>query len=424
VLSAMQKVEESEQGALFMGKDGDVRFVGRHELLSSTSQGRFGDGGPYAETVALRLPGTAENYVSTPDSAANSVTGDIDVRVKVAMDDWTPGTENVLVSHAAGAPGWKFAIRTPGGQLGYTHFGVADWTATTGTGFTDGTVHWVRVTRNVTTGDVKFYLSEDGATWTQNGATVTSAAAATPDSTAPLMIGQSGSASQWLAGNVYYAEIRNGIDGPVVAKFDATEVAVTGTRTPATTTQDGTVWTVNGSAWDWVTLEELEYADLVYVYDDQLIFNEVQATREGGVTQVVGDQASQSRYMRRTKVFDGLLYASDAEARGLGDWWVHHYKEPLLRATNMRLEPSVGNADTHFPHVLGRELMDRVTVRRRPQNYGAAIDQETLIEGMTHDVTPDEWITTWNLSPAEAQVYWLAQVVGHSEAEISTVAGF
>lgn len=169
---------------------------------------------------------------------------------------------------------------------------------------------------------------------------------------------------------------------------------------------------------------ELEYGDLVYIYDDQLIFNEVQATREGGVTQVVGDQASQSRYMRRTKVFDGLLYVSDAEARGLGDWWVTHYKEPLLRATNMQLQPSAGNETTHFPQVLGRELMDRVTVRRRPQNWGSAIDQETIIEGISHDVTPEEWVTTWNLSPAEAQVYWLAEIAGHSEAGLTTIAGF
>lgn len=169
---------------------------------------------------------------------------------------------------------------------------------------------------------------------------------------------------------------------------------------------------------------ELEYADLSYVYDDQLIFNDVQVSREGGITQVVGDPASQSRYLRRTKVFDGMLYSTDTEARGLAEWWIGHYRQPLLRATGLHLEPSAGNATTHFPHVLGRELMDRVTVRRRPQNLGGAIDQEALIEGISHDVTGGEWITRWNLSPAEAQTYWLAGVAGRSEAGVSTVAAF
>lgn len=169
---------------------------------------------------------------------------------------------------------------------------------------------------------------------------------------------------------------------------------------------------------------ELEYGDLSYLYDDQLIFNDVQVTRDGGVTQIVGDPASQTRYLRRTKVFDGMLYQSDGDARGLGGWWVTHYKEPLLRATNLKLEPSAGNEATHFPQVLGRDLMDRVTVRRRPQNLGPAIDQEALIEGITHDVTAMEWRTSWNLSPADTQIYWLAGVVGHGEAGINTRAAF
>lgn len=169
---------------------------------------------------------------------------------------------------------------------------------------------------------------------------------------------------------------------------------------------------------------ELEYADLSYVYDDQLIWNEAVVTREGGVTQVFGDAASQSRYLRRTKVFDDMMYTEDATSHGLAEWFVAHYKAPLLRATNMRLEPSAGNWPTHFPQVLGRDLMDRVTVRRKPQNLGPAIDQPALIEGITHEVTAMEWRTTWNLSPAETQAYWLAEIAGFGEAGQTTYAGF
>ena len=35
------------------------------------------------------LPGIAANYISHPDSAAVSVTGDITLQVEVALDDWT-----------------------------------------------------------------------------------------------------------------------------------------------------------------------------------------------------------------------------------------------------------------------------------------------------------------------------------------------
>jgi hypothetical protein len=43
-------------------------------------------------SYALDLPGTSGNYASTPDSAALDVTGDIDIRVKVAQ----PGQPAVL----------------------------------------------------------------------------------------------------------------------------------------------------------------------------------------------------------------------------------------------------------------------------------------------------------------------------------------
>jgi hypothetical protein len=170
---------------------------------------------------------------------------------------------------------------------------------------------------------------------------------------------------------------------------------------------------------------ELEYANLTYRYDDMLIVNEAVVSRENGATRIVRDLASQARYLRRSRALSGLVFRYDSDAQDRAAWFVDHYKEPLLRATDMRLEPSPGNEATHFPHVLGRELMDRVTVRRRPQNLGAAIDQATLIQGIEHEVTATSWATTWNLSPAETQTtYWLAGVAGYSEAGVTTIAGY
>jgi hypothetical protein len=169
---------------------------------------------------------------------------------------------------------------------------------------------------------------------------------------------------------------------------------------------------------------ELEYGDLSYTYDDALIFNEIQVSRSGGTVMVVEDTTSQDRYLRRTRTLDGLLHQDDATSVDLANWILAHYKDPILRVTGMKLEPSAGNETTHFPHALGRELMDRVTVLRRPQNLGAAISQEAMIQGITHTVTAVEWVTTWDLSPAETQVYWILGVAGFSELGETTRLGF
>jgi hypothetical protein len=170
---------------------------------------------------------------------------------------------------------------------------------------------------------------------------------------------------------------------------------------------------------------ELEYADLVYVYDDQLIFNEVVVSRDDGTAQIAKDADSQTRYLRRTRVVDGLLHQSDTVSLDLAHWVLIHYKDPMLRVERMVLEPSAGNQATHFPHVLGRELSERIRVLRRPQQVGSAVDQEVLIEGIEHRVTPDlRWQTTWSLSPAVAQTYWLVGVAGNSEIGETTRVAF
>lgn len=169
---------------------------------------------------------------------------------------------------------------------------------------------------------------------------------------------------------------------------------------------------------------ELEYGDLVYQYDDQLIYNEVKVSRTNGTVQVVADTTSQTAYLRRTRTLTGLLHQSDSISLDRANWELVHYKDPILRTVDVVLEPAAGNDTTHFPHALGRELMERVTVLRRPQNLGAAIQQDALIEGIVHDVSAVRWKTTWNLSPADAQAYWILGTAGFSELEQTTRLGF
>jgi len=53
---------------------------------------------PHTGTQHMYLPGTAGNYASAPDSGALSITGDIFVQARVALDDWTPASEMAIVS--------------------------------------------------------------------------------------------------------------------------------------------------------------------------------------------------------------------------------------------------------------------------------------------------------------------------------------
>jgi hypothetical protein len=209
---------------------------------------------------------TNDASASTPDSAALSVTGDLDLRIKMAADDWTPD-QGTYISKWTTVGGFSYRLDLQGGtgkpHLYWSNDGSVTRTAlsTVATGFIDGSTHWIRATLDVDNAaagrDVKFYTSDDGSTWTQLGATVTQAGTTSIfDSTSEVRIGaflDGGTLFNLARAKIHRVEIRNGIGGPVVGSFDAASVEVTGSRAPTTVTQTGATWTIEGSTWGWVT---------------------------------------------------------------------------------------------------------------------------------------------------------------------------
>ena len=214
---------------------------------------------PVAGAAYLLLDGASGCYASTPDAAVNSITGDIDIRCQVAMDDWTPSGQICLVAkfvQTGNQRAWALAVAAGGQLLLYstpdgTNASLVTGTSTAATGFTNETKHWVRVTLDVNDGGgnrvYRFYTSEDGVTWTQLGSTVTTAGVTTIfDSSAAVQIsGIDVSASQNFAGKVYRAQIYNGIAGTLAVDFNLANV-IKGATSFSTPT--GEVWTVNGTA--------------------------------------------------------------------------------------------------------------------------------------------------------------------------------
>lgn len=190
-----------------------------------------GQTGAYFTGSGLSLPGTTGNYASAPDSSALDITGDIDLRVKVSLTDWTPSTaQTIMAKYVEGGNqrSYSFGVSTTGTlSLVWTADGasVIAKESTVVTGITDGTTKWVRVTLDVNNGasgnNVEFYTSDDGITWTKLGATVTTSGITSLFSgTASLEFGSINNGTKSNSSpTIYRAQIRNGIDGTVA--FDA-----------------------------------------------------------------------------------------------------------------------------------------------------------------------------------------------------------
>ena len=150
----------------------------------------------------VELDGASGTYVSMPDNAAASVTGDITLIAWVALDDWTPSAFNEFISkyNASGNERSYRAGVNSDGTITFRHSadGIAatDWTSTAATGFSDGTGHWLRITADVSAGEVTIFTSEQplgsalsDLSWTQLGETISGSSFSIYDGTAIFAVG-------------------------------------------------------------------------------------------------------------------------------------------------------------------------------------------------------------------------------------------
>ena len=250
------------------------------------------------------------------------VTGDIDIRVKCSLDDWTPAQRTTLVAKYLGT-GNQRAVRlqvtgTPDGTAGllrlyWSNNGTASLLAssTSATGFTDGAVKWIRATLDVDNGaagcDVKFYTSDDGANWTQLGSTVTQGFTTSIYNATTLwqLGGSDGAALLYpLSGAIHRVIVLDGIDGSAIAlpidPEDWTD-GYSGAATGGTTVEDVTssvfaVATTDGPIW---TTDDAEFPFDVKIGGEQIT-----------VTDIAGATSPQT--FTTTRSVNGVVKSHDA----------------------------------------------------------------------------------------------------------------
>ncbi len=213
---------------------GDLAIVdsatsGTAAYLSRTLTGASGEVWRFMRTAAtplvqeadhVDLPGVIGNYLWTADTAALSITGDIDVRVKVNLTDYTPVTSQVLVAKWASQRSFVFWLQATSGviRVDLSPDGTNSSAVSETTAFIDSTTYWMRFTWDQGTGDVKFWQADgiltnpSGADWVQIGATGNIAIASIFDSTTSVEVGTSTNGTGNPAvGDFYAVDIRNNV---------------------------------------------------------------------------------------------------------------------------------------------------------------------------------------------------------------------
>ena len=136
------------------------------------------------------------------------------------------------------------------------------------------------------------------------------------------------------------------------------------------------------------------YGSMVGGLFEDIIYNLVTVTAPSLSDQGASDTTSQARYFNRPFTLATIL-STTGDMSTRADAILARFKEPALRIRSIQVSP-VPDAD--WTRILGRDIWDKIVVRRRPPG-GGTIEQESLIESITID-SPNsvEWNVTWGLS--------------------------
>lgn len=131
--------------------------------------------------------------------------------------------------------------------------------------------------------------------------------------------------------------------------------------------------------------------------DEAIIVTRATVSREGSVAVTVYDTAAQTEFGWLDETHDGLLHDSDTYSKAYAEWILQTHKTPSSRVGTVTLTPSVD--PTLWPLVLGLELANRVTYKRKPQNVGSVISLDMRVEAIAHELVGQMWTVELQLSP-------------------------
>lgn len=151
-------------------------------------------------------------------------------------------------------------------------------------------------------------------------------------------------------------------------------------------------------------------------YNDQGFANEVNASREGGISYRALDDVSAAQYGIATTDIS-LVTTSDAEVVDAAEWRVLTNSTPSIRTPAQRVD--LLSNDALRSALLALDVSSYISVTSLPSQAGAT-SAELFVEGYTESIDDQSWDLALNTSPANKARAWQLGVSGASELGTTT----
>lgn len=140
------------------------------------------------------------------------------------------------------------------------------------------------------------------------------------------------------------------------------------------------------------------YSSLRLQLGTDLLYNQVDVSF-GTATISASNTDSQAEYGIASLSVNGNLLSTAAGGTALANYLVERYAQPVVRFTEVGVDLH-GVASSVAAKVLALDLADVVPVRFRPAYTGERVERISVIEGISHDISPDRHRVTFQFSGA------------------------
>lgn len=138
----------------------------------------------------------------------------------------------------------------------------------------------------------------------------------------------------------------------------------------------------------------ITYRNIITALDDKLVINQTSITRAGGTAQTASNTASQIKYFPHSYTATDLLVQTDAQALDIARAYTATRAETTLRVDALTLDLNTANYAAGITAALTLDFFDTIRVKNVGQD-GTVIDKTLQCMGVTHEITPATWLTTF-----------------------------
>lgn len=143
----------------------------------------------------------------------------------------------------------------------------------------------------------------------------------------------------------------------------------------------------------------IPFQDVSVAFDADEIITAVVMQDQSGNAVVAIDTAGEAVYGTKypSVQFSNIPSLNDEDLEGAANTVLALRATEQFRIQSLTVKP--GSHSSWRKWVIDLDLLDRITVVWTPTNTGSAISADYFIDGITHQITPGDWTTTYSLWP-------------------------